>query len=259
MKLLGLALSVKRRRSGGAFAPVEEFQQFLHHMPVSYRISVSPEEIAMHIKMATQAEAASTETETTSITGIVQFVDRPGFTELHLCSPSRIGKLHTVSGLFFANGIDVRDARVYTKQDTNIELEIYRLVHQPPHHRGEPMPLDEELKRDLDFDIRSLLAEEVTLEQIFERHYVNLNDTWQVDDVTVEAARSYSEIVVVGEEKMGFLHYFSGILAKLGLNVEMCKCSGLGGQAIDRFYVQPVADPKAVHADIMAALDAENF
>ena len=242
----------------GAFAPVEEFQQFLHHMPVSYRISVSPEEIAMHIKMATQAEAAVTEGNTTTITGIVQFVDRPGFTELHLCSPSKIGKLHTVSGLFYANGIDVRDARVYTKQDMNIELEIYRLVHQPPHHRGEPMPLDEELKRDLDFDIRGLLAEEVTLEQIFERNYVNLNETWQVDDVTVEAARSYSEIVVVGEEKTGFLYYFSGILAKLGLNVEMCKCSGLGGQAIDRFYVQLVVDPKTVHADIMAALDAEN-
>ena len=117
--------------------------------------------------MTAQAEAAATETEAAPSTGIIQFVDRPGFTELHLCSPSRIGKLHTVSGLFFANGIDVRDARVYTKQDTNTELEIYRLVHQPPHHRGEPMPLDEELKRDLDFDIRSLLAEEVTIDQIF--------------------------------------------------------------------------------------------
>ena len=242
----------------GAFAPVEEFQQFLHYMPVSYRISVSPEEIAMHIKMTTQAEASATDGAATGITGIVQFVDRPGFTELHLCSPSRIGKLHTVSGLFYANGIDVRDARVYTKQDTNIELEIYRLVHQPPHHRGEPMSLDEELKRDIDFDIRSLLAEETTLDQIFEKHYLNLNETWEVDDVTVETARNYSEIVVVGEEKVGFLHYFSGILAKLGLNVEMCKCSGLGGQAIDRFYVQSVADPKAVHADIMAALESEN-
>lgn len=242
----------------GAFAPVEEFQQFLQHMPVSYRIGVSPEEIAMHIKMTTQAEVTATDGETTGITGIVQFVDRPGFTELHLCSPSRIGKLHTVSGLFYANGIDVRDARVYTKQNTNIELEIYRLVHQPPHHQGEPMPLDEELKRDIDFDIRSLLAEEVTLAQIFEKHYVNLSETWGVDAVTVETARNYSEIVVVGEEKVGFLHYFSGILAQLGLNVEMCKCSGLGGQAIDRFYVQPVADPKAVHADIMAALETEN-
>ena len=242
----------------GAFAPVEEFQQFLHHMPVSYRISVSPEEIAMHIKMAAQAESVTPETEGTPSTGIIQFVDRPGFTELHLCSPSRIGKLHTVSGLFFANGIDVRDARVYTKQDTNLELEIYRLVHQPPHHSGEPMPLDEELKRDLDFDIRGLLAQEVTLEQIFDRHYVNLAETWQVDEVSVEMARNYTEIVVVGEEKMGFLHYFSGILAKLGLSVAMCKCSGLGGQAVDRFYVQSVVDPKTVHADIMAALESES-
>ena len=242
----------------GAFAPVEEFQHFLHHMPVSYRISVSPEEIAMHIKMTGQIESATIETEEMPSTGVVQFVDRPGFTELHLCSPSRIGKLHTVSGLFFANGIDVRDARVYTKQDTNIELEIYRLVHQPPHHSGEPMPLDEDLKRDLDFDIRGLLAQEVTLKEIFDRHYVNLSETWQVDEVSVETARSYTEIVVVGEEKVGFLHYFSGILAKLGLNVEMCKCSGLGGQAVDRFYVQPVVEPKVVHADIMAALESEN-
>ena len=242
----------------GAFAPVEEFQQFLHHMPVSYRISVSAEEIAMHIKMAAQAESVTPATEGTPSTGIIQFVDRPGFTELHLCSPSRIGKLHTVSGLFFANGIDVRDARVYTKQDTNLELEIYRLVHQPPHHSGEPMPLDEELKRDLDFDIRGLLAQEVTLEQVFDRHYVNLAETWQVDEVSVETARSYTEIVVVGEEKMGFLHYFSGILAKLGLSVAMCKCSGLGGQAVDRFYVQSVVDPKTVHADIMAALESES-
>jgi UTP:GlnB (protein PII) uridylyltransferase len=120
------------------------------------------------------------------------------------------------------------------------------------------MPLDEDLKRDLDFDIRGLLAQEVTLEEIFDRHYVNLTETWQVDEVSVETARSYTEIVVVGEEKVGFLHYFSGILAKLGLNVEMCKCSGLGGQAVDRFYVQLVADPKAVHADILTALDAEN-
>ena len=242
----------------GLFAPVEEFQQFLHHMPVSYRISVSPEDIAMHIKMTGQIESGTPETQEMPSAGVVQFVDRPGFTELHLCSPSRIGKLHTVSGLFFANGIDVRDARVYTKQDTSVELEIYRLVHQPPHHSGEPMPLDEELKRDLDFDIRGLLAQEVTLEQIFDRHYVNLSETWQVDEVSVETTRSYTEIVVVGEEKVGFLHYFSGILAKLGLNVEMCKCSGLGGQAVDRFYVQTIADPKVVHADIVAALESEN-
>ena len=240
------------------YAPPEEFQQFLQQMPVSYRISVALEEIAMHIKMATQVEAAATvSTESTPNPAISQFVDRPGFTELHLCSRSRIGKLHTVSGLFFANNIDVRDARIYTKQDTSVEFEIYRLVHQPPHHSGEPLPLDEDMKRDLDFDIRSLMAQAVTLEQIFEKRYVAPTGTWRVDDVSVETARNYAEIVVRGEEKIGFLHYFSGILARLELNVEMCKCSGLGGQAVDRFYVQPVADAQAVQNQILAALDAE--
>ena len=171
--------------------------------------------------------------------------------------PSRIGKLHTVSGLFFANNIDVQDARVYPKQDTNLELEIYRLVHQSAQQSSEPLPLDEELKRDLDFDIRSLMAGEVTLEDIFERRYVDTTGTWRVDDVTVETARNYTEIVVTGEEKVGFLHYLSGILAKMELNVEMCKCSGMGGQATDRFYVQPVADPQKVRDQILAELSSE--
>ena len=241
----------------GGYAPPAEFQQFLQQMPVSYRISVAPEEIGMHIKMATQAEAAPpVSTESTPSPAIIQFVERPGFTELHLCSRSRIGKLHTVSGLFFANNIDVRDARVYTKQDTSVEFEIYQLVHQLPHHSGEPLPLDEDMKRDLDFDIRSLMAQEVTLEQIFEKHYVAPTGTWRVDDVSVETARNYAEIVVRGEEKIGFLYYLSGILARLELNVEMCKCSGLGGQAVDRFYVQPVADPQVVRDQILAELEA---
>lgn len=242
----------------GTYAPPEEFQEFLHHMPVTYRIGVAPEEISMHMKMIGQAETTNSENiDIIPSAAILQFVDKQGFTELHLCGYSRVGKLHTVSGLFYANNIDVQDARVYTKQDTSVELEIYRLVHQPPHTVAEPLPLDEEIKRDLDFDIRSLMAQEVTLEQIFERHYIDPNGTWRVDDVVVETARNYTEIVVTGEEKVGFLHYFSGILAELELNVEMCRCSGLGGQAIDRFYVQPVSDPQKVREQILTKLPTE--
>ncbi len=242
----------------GVYAPPEEFQNFLQQMPVTYRIGVAPEEISTHIKMFAQAESTNAnEQEKAESTAILQYVDKPGFTELHLCSHRRIGKLHTVSGLFFANNIDVRDARVYTKQDSNVELEIYRVVHQPPHHTGEPLPLDEELKRNLDLDIHSLMAGAETLDKIFHKRYVDPSGTWRVDDVTVETARNYTEIVVTGEEKIGYLHYLSGILAKLELNVEMCKCSGLGGQAIDRFYVQPVSDPQEVRQRILAELAAE--
>lgn len=242
----------------GVYAPPEEFQTFLQQMPVTYRIGVATEEISMHIKMFAQAESTNAnEQEKAASAAILQYVDKPGFTELHLCSHRRIGKLHTVSGLFYANNIDVRDARVYTKQDSNVELEIYRVVHQPPHHTGEPLPLDEELKRNLDYDIHSLMAGEETLENIFEKRYVDPSGTWRVDDVTVETARNYTEIVVTGEEKIGYLHYLSGILSKLELNVEMCKCSGLGGQAIDRFYVQPVTDPQEVRQRILAELATE--
>ncbi len=242
----------------GVYAPPEEFQTFLQQLPVSYRIGMTPEEIAMHMRMFSQAERASGAAEHEDRNAaIIQFADKPGFTELHLCSRSRVGKMHIVSGLFFANNIDVRDAKVYTKKDTEVEIEIYRLVHRPPHQQ-EPIPFDDELKRSLDFDIRSLMAGQVTLDDIFAKHYVNTDGNWQVDDVRIESARNYTEIIVRGEEKVGFLHYFSGILAKLGLNVEMCKCSGLDGQAVDRFYVKTVSDTQVVRKKILAALDAEN-
>ena len=35
----------------------------------------------------------------------------------------------------------------------------------------------------------------------------------------------------------------------------MCKCSTLGGQAVDRFYVQPVADTRTLREQILAELE----
>ena len=72
--------------------------------------------------------------------------------------------------------------------------------------------------------------------------------------VNAEPGESYSEIVVKGEGQVGFLHFFSGILADLGLNIEMCKCSGFGGQVANRFYLTPIASPETIRQQIIAYL-----
>ncbi|MCZ6678446.1 MAG: hypothetical protein O7E52_14500 [Candidatus Poribacteria bacterium] len=96
-----------------------------------------------------------------------------------------------------------------------------------------------------------------TLEEIFTRHRVEaLPEQWKVHDVQVNANshKSYSEIVVKAEERIGFLYFFSGILASLGLNIEMCKCAGLGGQITNRFYVTPIVSPESVRRQIVERL-----
>ena len=278
----------------GAYAHPDEFRQFLSQMPVSYRITYSPQEIAMHIKLVKQVEKIKIsadptvtapcregqgplpEGESTVSPTEIQFVDRAGYTELHLCSYNLVGEMHLVSGLFFAHNIDVREARAYTKEDTNIGLEIYHVLHQPPYLQGKaPMPLDDDLKKELIQEISDLMNHKITLEEIFAKHWTQLSRQWKVYEVEIDANattqvaqtetpysreailphRNYSEIVVKAEEQIGFLYLFSGILAKLGLNIEMCKCSAFGGRAIDRFYLKPISDPVSVRRQIMEQLE----
>jgi [protein-PII] uridylyltransferase len=255
---------IEQEEQWGIYADPEVFRRFLQQMPVSYRITHSPQETAMHIKLANQVESQSPKEEN-STQSALQFIDRAGYTELHLCSYNRVGDLHQISGLFFAHHIDVREARVYTKTDTDIALEIYHVVHQPPYLQDSPpMPLDEGLKKQLVAEIQGLTSGQTTLEEIFTKLRRTdeireaMSKQWKVYEVEVESGdshKNYSEIVVTGEERMGFLYFFSGILAKLGLNIEMCKCSGLGGQAVDRFYLKPIEDATAVRQQILAELN----
>ena len=252
------------------YAPPDEFRRFLQQMPISYRMTYSPQEIAMHIKLVArieQSEKSKEQDEESRMPsdGIeptpvaLQLVDKPGFTELHLGCYSRVGDMHDVSGLFFAHHIDVREARIYMKTDTKVALEIYHLVHQPPYlQHNTPMPLDEEIKKELTQEIQGLMNQQIPLEELFEKHRVQSPQQWKVYDVEIDVAshKNYSEIVVKGEERTGFLYFFSGILAKLGLNIEMCKCAGFGGQAIDRFYLKPIAHPEPIHQQILELLEA---
>jgi [protein-PII] uridylyltransferase len=243
------------------YADPDEFRAFLQQMPISYRIAHSPQEIATHIRLVKEIEAQETQQtkgEPRSDSFVFHFVDQTGFTELYLCNYDRVGHMHQVSGLFFAHHIDVREARTYTKRDTKVAVEIYRIVHQPPYlGDSQPSPLDEELKKKLIRELRRLRNNEVTLDEIFARQRIQpSSNQWKVYDVQVNAEphKNYSEIVVKAREQIGFLYFFSGILAELGLNIEMCKCSGLGRQVTNRFYLTPIADPESIRQQIMEKL-----
>jgi UTP:GlnB (protein PII) uridylyltransferase len=69
-----------------------------------------------------------------------------------------------------------------------------------------------------------------------------------------EVGEAYSEIVVAAADRNGFLYLFSGILADLGLNIEMSKCSTIGGIMTNRFYVTPIEHPKKIEAEIVERL-----
>ena len=70
------------------YADPDEFRQFLHQMPVSYRIAHAPKEIAMHIQLVKEIETASSNQPPVGASYVaspkIYFVDGGGYTELHL-------------------------------------------------------------------------------------------------------------------------------------------------------------------------------
>ena len=114
------------------------------------------------------------------------------------------------------------------------------------------MSLDEDLKKLLLQGIHEQLNAGTTIEEIFKEQRTESSRQWKVHDGEgdAESHQHYSEIVVRPEKKPGFLYLLRGILAKPWLNVELCKCYGLGGRTIHRFYVKLIDDPELTHQQI---------
>jgi UTP:GlnB (protein PII) uridylyltransferase len=200
---------------------------------------------------------------------IVEFFDKTGYTELHFCCPDKVGLINQITGAFYAYDIDVREANIYTKEDTSIALDTFKLVYKPKALREiQPSPLSEDLKTEIKQVITELMNGNTSLDAIFAHRGVKAPGDLRIFNISVEGAKEgpvvtcglnhrltgYSEIVVVASDRNGFLYLFSGILADLGLNIEMSKCSTLGGTVTNRFYVTPVERPKEIEVEIIERL-----
>lgn len=236
----------------------ERISQFLRQMPVTYRMSHgNVDEIIFHLRLVEMVEMQKTglfPSEKTPV--IVEFVDRTGYTDLHFCCPDKVGLINQITGAFYAYDVDVREASIYTKEDTSIALDTFKLVYKPRALRKiQPSPLSEELKAEIKQVITELINGDISLDAIFAHRSIKSPNDLQIFNIRVEGTKEeYSEIVVVASDKNGFLYLFSGILADLGLNIEMSKCSTLGGTVTNRFYVTSIERPKEIEAEIIERL-----
>jgi len=236
----------------------ERISQFLRQMPVTYRMSHGNiDEIIFHLRLVEMVEMQKTGLfPSEKIPVIVEFVDRTGYTELHFCCPDKVGLINQITGAFYAYDVDVREASIYTKEDTSIALDTFKLVYKPRALREiQPSPLSEELKTEIKQVITELMNGDISLDAIFAHRGVEAPNDLRIFNISVEEAKEeYSEIVVAASDRNGFLYLFSGILADLGLNIEMSKCSILGGTVTNRFYVTPIECPKEIEEEIIERL-----
>ena len=233
----------------------ERLNRFLGQMPVTYRMVHSNlNEVSFHIRLVEQVEEALAQNQTDVV---VQFIDRRGYTELHFCCPDRVGLINQIAGVFYAYQTDVREAQIYTKVDTGVALDVFKLVYRPRALREiQPEPISEALKAEIGREITNLIKGKTTLEEILVKQHATSPFNFAIDGIKVESSKdkNYSEIIVKAKDQTGFLYLFSGVLANLGLNIEMSKCSSLGNTLTNRFYVQPIQNPEEIRSKILEQL-----
>ena len=242
-----------------AIVSPERINQFLHQMPVTYRmVHNNLDEIIFHLRLAEQIEAALERDPEDKTPIIVEFVEKTGYTEMHFCCPDRVGLINQIAGVLYAYDVDAREASIYTKENTSLAVDTFKLVYKPPSLRETQLsPLSDNLQAEIRQVVVDLMKGKTSLEKIFASRGVTLPSDLIIYAVTVEGSRNsnYSEIVVKARERNGLLYLFSGILADLGLNIEMSKCSVLGGVFTNRFYVASITNPKSVEAEIRERLE----
>ncbi len=229
-----------------------EAHSWLETLSVRYLLNREPEEVRRHFRL---------ERELTR-TGLPQLQSRltsNGLWEITLACWDRPGLFVLLTGMLWANGINVLSADLYTR-DYGVALDIL-VVDQIPDPL-QPERILGTLRRDLE----QVLTGQVTLESMLHwkqprapvgqrTKIVPRKDRVHIDE---EASDFYTVIEVYTWDRPGLLYTISHVLFRFSLTIQMAKIATPGAQVVDVFYVtdetgEKIGDPE-VHSSLREAM-----
>ncbi len=215
----------------------EEVEPWLASLSTRYLLTRSPEDVRRHFFLERQLDTSGKpriEARSTSA----------GLWEIVLACFDRPGLFVFLTGVLWANGINILSADIYTRS-YGVALDVL-LVDQIPD------PLQPERIWDiLQRDLSSVLEGETSLDAFFRRKpprkpvgrtkVVPKEDSVHIDE---EASDQYSVIEVYTWERPGVLHVISQVLYNFGLSIQLAKIATPGAQVVDVFYVTEASGGK---------------
>jgi [protein-PII] uridylyltransferase len=174
---------------------------------------------------------------------------RRGYSELVLIADDQPGLLAKVTGVLFANRIDILDAAIYSREpqgpgDKGEALDIFR-VRRPP----EGAVTDESRIAAIHRDLEAVLEGRITVENLvasrpvgpslYERAKPEVPPTEvKVDN---EISRDFTVIDIFTEDKPGVLYNIARTLHEQGLDIHRSKVGVEADRVADIFYVRDKA------------------
>jgi [protein-PII] uridylyltransferase len=207
----------------------EELDRHFEQLSPRYLLSVTPEDMAVHLRLERQLEGRPLSWQ----------VRRKQTTwELTLISRQPLGLLSKVAGILTLHRLDIRQAQTHTKGNA-VALQIFEVSAPEPE-----APISwEVVLTDLEKTLQGKLALEYRLslhaaqQKRKKKHGPERPDQVVVDN---DSSQHYTIIEVYTADRLGLLYAITRTLLDLQLQILLAKISTRMDQVADIFYVRTV-------------------
>lgn len=229
---------------------LESANRLLEVMPNRYLKTFPPEEVVRHVRLFFHM----------ADTDFAWRIDQPeaseGIRVVTVCARDMPGLLSKIAGIFYLNGIDIHDARVYTWRN-HVAYIIFR-VKPPP----DPLFEAERWKR-AEGELRDALARRVDLAEAIGPPDGECppglveNGPVPPDKVVFdnESSESCTIIEVFTTDTPGLLYRITDVLYRGQLDITSARISTSARQAVDVFYVKDFDAGKVVSEERLRTLE----
>jgi [protein-PII] uridylyltransferase len=218
-------------------------------LPDRYFVEQDAAKIAAHVRLMRQCRRPCAID--------VSHSDRGTFSELVLLADDQPGLLSKVTGVLYANRIDILDAAIYSREreardDVYGEaLDIFRIRKEPDGAVTEDYRIAS-IRRDLEAvlsgrtTVEALVAKRPRQLALFERAKPKVPPT-QVN-VDNDTSHTFTIVEVFTEDKPGVLYTITHTLAAQGLDIHRSRVGVAADRVADIFYVRDQATGSKIEA-----------
>jgi [protein-PII] uridylyltransferase len=220
----------------------DSVQEAFAGLPDRYFAEQEAERIAAHVRLLRQRRGCCAIEVTHN--------ERGTFSDLVLVADDQPGLLSKVTGVLYANRIDILDAAIYSREreargdEFGEALDIFRVRKEPDGAVTEEHRIDS-IRRDLEAvlsgktTVESLVAKRRRQLPLFERARPKVPPT-QVS-VDNETSKGFTIVEVFTEDEPGVLYTIARTLAAQGLDIHRSRVGVAADRVADIFYVRDQA------------------
>ena len=218
-----------------------KLESWLDKLSLRYLLNQDPEAILRHYRLEKELGQNALSLEVRNLPGDMW--------ELTIVCPDRGNLFDLITGVLWANGLNILSADIYTRSyGLAVDIMIVDQVPDPLRTEALWARVEKELSEILSdrIDLEDYLYRKQPHRKVFRKPSVKKQDRVVIDE---QASDFYTVIEVYTWERPGVLLTISRVLHRHELSIQLAKISTPGAQVVDVFYVTDAEGNKVLDED----------